>query len=121
MIFTSLTQRFAVWFTLVSLLPIALVGYGLLYIFEGEISKSAIQQVSSIADKKVEQIDSYLRERILDANLIQTSDTTRQAIAEFSQTFNQHGVDSAVYHSLDTRYRAHYKRYLDGTGYTIYS
>lgn len=117
MIFTSLTQRFAVWFALVSLLPIALVGYGLLYIFEGEISKSAIQQVSSIADKKVEQIDSYLRERILDANLIQTSDTTRQAIAEFSQTFNQHGVDSAVYHSLDTRYRAHYKRYLDGTGY----
>jgi len=117
MIFTSLTQRFAVWFALVALLPIALAGYGLLYIFEGEISKSAIQQVSSIADKKVEQIDSYLRERILDANLIQTSDTTRQAIAEFSRVFSQHGVDSAVYHALDARYRVHYKRYLEGTGY----
>lgn len=117
MIFTSLTQRFAVWFTLVALLPIALAGYGLLRIFEGEISKSAIQQVSSIADKKVEQIDSYLRERILDANLIQTSDTTRQAIDEFSRVFGQHGTNSAAYHSLDSRYRAHYERYLEGTGY----
>lgn len=117
MILTSLTQRFAIWFALVALLPIALVGYGLLHIFEGEISKSAIQQVSSIADKKVEQIDSYLHERILDADLIQTSDTTRQAIDEFSQVFSRHGADSDVYRSLDARYRAHYERYLAGTGY----
>jgi PAS domain S-box-containing protein len=117
MALTSLTQRFAIWFVLVALLPIALVGYGLLHIFAGEVSKLAIQQVSSIADKKVEQIDSYLRERILDANLIQTSDATRQAINEFSQTFGQYGADSVHYHSLDARYRAHYERYLEGTGY----
>ena len=117
MILTSLTQRFAIWFTLVALLPIALVGYGLLHIFEGEIRKSAIQLVSSIADKKVEQIDSYLRERILDATFIQISDTTRQAIDEFSQTFSQSGVDSETYRALDARHRAHYERYLEGTGY----
>ncbi|KXK42362.1 hypothetical protein [Nitrosomonas europaea] len=117
MILTSLTQRFAIWFTLVALLPIALVGYGLLHIFEGEIRKSAIQQVSSIADKKVEQIDSYLRERILDATFIQTSDTTRQAIDEFSQIFSQFGVDSETYRALDARHQAHYERYLEGTGY----
>ncbi|MXS86379.1 response regulator [Nitrosomonas sp. HPC101] len=117
MILTSLTQRFAIWFALVALLPIALVGYGLLHIFEGEIQKSAIQQVSSIADKKIEQIDSYLRERIQDAAFIQTSDTTRQSIDEFSQTFSQSGVDSEAYRALDARYRAHYGRYLGGTGY----
>ncbi|MCC6917488.1 ATP-binding protein [Nitrosomonas sp.] len=117
MILTSLTQRFAIWFALVALLPIALVGYGLLHIFEGEIHKSAIQQVSSIADKKVEQIDSYLHERILDATLIQSSDTTRQAIDEFSQVFSQSGADSEAWRALDARYRAHYERYLEGTGY----
>jgi len=117
MIFTSLTQRFAIWFALVALLPIALVGYGLLHIFEGEIRKSAIQQVSSIADKKVEQIEIYLRERVLDASFIQTSDTTHQAIDEFSQSFSQSGIDSEDYRALDARYRAHYERHLDGTGY----
>ncbi|MCC6161095.1 MAG: response regulator [Nitrosomonas sp.] len=117
MIPASLTQRFAIWFALVALLPIALVGYGLLHIFEGEIRKLAIQQVSSIADKKVEQIDVYLRERVLDASFIQTSDTTRQAIDEFSQSFSQSGIDSEDYRALDARYRAHYERYLEGTGY----
>ncbi|WP_300288614.1 hypothetical protein [Nitrosomonas sp.] len=109
MIPASLTQRFAIWFALVALLPIALVGYGLLHIFEGEIRKLAIQQVSSIADKKVEQIDVYLRERVLDASFIQTSDTTRQAIDEFSQSFSQSGIDSEDYRALDARYRAHYE------------
>lgn len=121
MIPASLTQRFAIWFALVALLPIALVGYGLLHIFEGEIRKLAIQQVSSIADKKVEQIDVYLRERVLDASFIQTSDTTRQAIDEFSQSFSQSGIDSEDYRALDARYRAHYERYLEGTGYYICS
>lgn len=32
--FTSLTQRFAVWFTLVSLLPILVIGNSLLHTFE---------------------------------------------------------------------------------------
>ncbi len=114
---TSLTQRFAIWFALVALLPIAVVGYGLLHIFEGEIHKSAIQKVSSIADKKVEQIDSYLSERVLDANLIQAADTTHQAIGEFSRVFAQYGAYSDAYRAVDARYRNHYERFLEGTGY----
>lgn len=118
MMLTSLTQRFAIWFVLVALLPIMLVGYGLLHVFTKEISQAAIQQVASIADKKIEQIDSYLQERINDANFIQASDITRQAIDEFAQVFRQSGADSMQYRALDKRYRAHYERYLAGTGYS---
>lgn len=118
MIFTSLTQRFAVWFVLVALLPIALIGYGLLHIFEGEIQKSAIQQIAAIADKKAEQIDVFLRERVLDATLIQASDTTHQAIGELTAVFDRSGVDSDAYRELDARYRGHYARFLQGTGYS---
>lgn len=114
---TSLTQRFAIWFALVALLPIALVGYGLLHIFEGEIHRSAIQKVSSLADKKVEQIDFYLRERVLDANVIQAADTTHQAILEFSEVFARDGVDSESYHALNARYYNHFARFLEGAGY----
>lgn len=56
--FTSLTQRFAVWFAGVSLLPILIIGYSLLHTFEIEMQKTAIQQVSAIADMKAEQIDT---------------------------------------------------------------
>jgi len=39
MSFSSITQRFAVWFLLVSLLPILLIGYSLLYVFEKELQQ----------------------------------------------------------------------------------
>ncbi len=116
--FTSLTQRFAVWFTVVSLLPILLIGNALLHTFEQEIQKTAIQQVSVIADKKVEQIETYLRERLLDANFIRGGSTTHEAVREFTEVFNQSGVDSEVYRQLDAKYRDHFKRYVEqGAGY----
>src|SRR4030066_157194 len=95
--FTSLTQRFAVWFTLVSLLPIIVIGNSLLHTFETEIKETAIRNVSAIADKKVEQIDSYLQERLLDASLLRDASTTHEAIVEFSRISEQRGEVSVGY------------------------
>ncbi|MCC2681997.1 MAG: multi-sensor hybrid histidine kinase [Nitrosospira multiformis] len=115
--FTSLTQRFAVWFVVVSLLPILIIGYALLRTFETEAEKTAIQQVSAIADMKAEQIDSYLRERLLDARVIQTTSTTRMAMQDFSRVYVKSGVDSDAYRQLDAFYRGHFKRFVEDAGY----
>ncbi len=115
--FTSLTQRFAVWFTLVSLLPILVIGNSLLHTFEKEIKKSAIRNVSAIADKKVEQIDSYLRERFLDSSLVRDSSTTHEALLEFSRIFEQNGVESDDYRRLDASYRENFKRFVEEAKY----
>ncbi|UJP00957.1 MAG: ATP-binding protein [Nitrosomonas sp.] len=115
--FTSLTQRFAVWFTLVSLLPILVIGNSLLHTFEKEIKKSAIRNVSAIADKKIEQIDSYLKERFLDSSLVRDSSTTHKALIEFSRIFEQSGVDSDDYRELDASYRENFKRFVEEAKY----
>jgi len=114
---TSLTHRFAIWFTLVALLPIALVGYGLLHYSEKAVQHSTILKISAIADKKVEQIDAYLQGRILDANIIQASGTTHEAIGRLSEVFKQEGVDSENYQKMDKRYRSHFTRFLESAGY----
>ncbi len=113
----SLTHRFAIWFALVALLPIALVGYGLLHYSEKAVQQSTVLKISAIADKKVEQIDAYLQGRILDADIIQASGTTLEAIDRFSEVFKQEGVDSENYHKIDKRYRSHFARFLEGAGY----
>lgn len=119
--FTSLTQRFAVWFTLVSLLPILVIGNSLLHTFEKEIKKTAIRNVSAIADKKVEQIDSYLQERLLDASLLRDASTTHEAIVEFSRIFEHSGVDSDDYRQLDASYRENFKRFvIDASYYDLF-
>ncbi|SCX60365.1 PAS domain S-box protein [Nitrosospira sp. Nsp1] len=115
--FTSLTQRFAVWFVAVSLLPILVIGYSLLRTFETETQKTAVQQVSAIADMKAEQIDSYLRERIRDARIIQVASTTRMAMREFASAYANDGVESHAYRRLDTLYRGHFKRFVEDAGY----
>ncbi|MER0204583.1 MAG: response regulator [Nitrosomonas sp.] len=115
--FTSLTQRFAVWFTLVSLLPILVIGNSLLHTFEREIKKSAIRNVSAIADKKFEQIDSYLQERLLDASLIRDASTTHEAIIGFSRIFKENGVNSDEYRQLDANYRENFKRFVEDAKY----
>jgi hypothetical protein len=115
--FTSLTQRFAVWFTLVSLLPILVIGNSLLHTFEKEIKKTAIRNVSAIADKKVEQIDSYLQERLLDASLLRDASTTHEAIVEFSRIFEHSGVDSDDYRQLDASYRENFNRFVIDASY----
>lgn len=113
----SLTHRFAVWFTLVALLPIALVGYGLLHYSEKAIQQSTVLKISAIADKKVEQIDAYLQGRILDATIIQSSETTHEAIVRLGEIFRQEGVDSENYRKMDKRYRNHFARFLENAGY----
>ncbi len=115
--FTSLTQRFTVWFVIVSLLPILVIGYSLLHTFEIEMQKTAVRQVSAIADMKAEQIDSYLRERLRDAKIIQAASTTRAAMPEFARVYARDGVKSDAYRQLDARYRAHFKRFVEDAGY----
>ncbi len=115
--FTSLTQRFAVWFTLVSLLPILVIGNSLLHTFEKEIKNSAIRNVSAIADKKIEQIDSYLKERFLDSSLVRDSSTTHEALIEFSRIYEQSGVESDDYRQLDASYRENFKRFVEEAKY----
>ena len=115
--FTSLTQRFAVWFTLVSLLPILVIGNSLLHTFEKEIKNSAIRNVSAIADKKIEQIDSYLQERLLDSSLIRDAITTHEAIIEFSRIFEQSGIESDDYQQIDASYRENFRRFVEDAKY----
>ncbi|GKS68619.1 PAS domain S-box-containing protein [Nitrosomonas sp. PY1] len=115
--FTSLTQRFAVWFTLVCLLPILVIGNSLLHTFEKEIKNSTIQNVSAIADKKIEQIDSYLKERFLDSSLVRDSSTTHEALIKFSRIYEQSGVESDEYQQLDASYRENFKRFIEEAKY----
>jgi EAL domain-containing protein (putative c-di-GMP-specific phosphodiesterase class I)/signal transduction histidine kinase/DNA-binding response OmpR family regulator len=116
MSFASITQRFVVWFLLVSLLPILLLSYSLLHTFEKELQHTVFQQISAIADKKADQIDSYLAERVHHAMVLQQGSGTLQAMREFAAVFARDGVESAAYRRLDASYRDYFKRFVGSAG-----
>ena len=117
MSYTSITQRFMVWFLIISLLPLLLVGYSLLRTFETELQHTVARQIAAIADKKVDQIDAYLDGRVQDALVKTQANSTRLAMAEFARAFAQGGVESDAYRQLDARYREHFKRFIATAGY----
>jgi two-component system sensor histidine kinase/response regulator len=117
MSFTSITQRFVVWFLVISLLPILLIGYSLLRTFETELRQTVTRQISAIADKKVDQIDAYLNGCIHDALTKAQANGTRQAMVEFAREAARGGVESDAYRQLDARYRDHFKRFITSSGY----
>ncbi|MBU1978994.1 MAG: PAS domain S-box protein [Gammaproteobacteria bacterium] len=115
--FSSITQRLVAWFLLISLLPLLLVGYILLHTFEQELQQTVAQQISTIADKKADQIDSYLSERTHDALVQAQENTVRLAVIEFAQVLIRSGVESDAYRRLDASYRDYFKRFVTSSGY----
>jgi PAS domain S-box-containing protein len=115
--FPSLTYRIAAWFVLASLLPIMLIGAGLMFRFETEMRRAAINHVSDIADIKLDDINSYLNERLRDIAVLTQDDTVLQATREFEKAFTQSGVTSDAYRRLDVRYRRHFMNFAKISGY----
>ena len=115
--FTSLTQHFIAWFIVITLLPILLIGYSLLHTFKSELQQTLLTQVSAIADKKIDQIDNYLNERISDIRVKTQSNTLREAMHAMAQSFARDGVKSDAYRRLDANYRDHFHRYVTSAGF----
>jgi two-component system sensor histidine kinase/response regulator len=64
--FNSIMQHFVFWFVLVCLLPVVLISFSLMHIFTSELEQTVATQISGIADKKMDQINSFLDEHIQD-------------------------------------------------------
>ena len=115
--FTSITRRFMFWFTMIALLPILLVSYSLLYTFEQELRQTVARQMSSIADKKADQIDAYLNALSRDLQIQSQGDTLHRAVSKLTQALASGGATSAAYRQLDASYRDYFKHYINSNGY----
>ena len=65
----SLGTRLLLGFLLAALLPLAGLAWFYLYSFEQSLTATVLQNISSIADKKSDQIEHYIEERLADARL----------------------------------------------------
>lgn len=112
-IFNTLTRRLMLWFVLVGLLPLVLLGYLTLRDRDQSLRAATLQNLSQLADKKALQIRGYLTERIADTRLIARSDVTRDAVVQFSESFHSDHSGTPEYKKVDARYRSYFERYID--------
>ncbi|PKO85934.1 MAG: sensor domain-containing diguanylate cyclase [Betaproteobacteria bacterium HGW-Betaproteobacteria-12] len=77
----SLGVRLALGFLIVALLPLAGLAWFYLHTFEQALATTVLQNITSIADKKTQQIDQYINERLADARLYASRPELRDALA----------------------------------------
>jgi|GEM_PF-541040 len=109
----TLTRRMMVWFALVGLLPLVLMGYLTLRYNEQSLHATTLLNLSQLADKKALQIRGYMVERIAETRLIARSNVTRDAIAQLSHSYQSAHPGTPEYQKADARYRAYFERYID--------
>ncbi|HEY6094733.1 MAG TPA: EAL domain-containing protein, partial [Gallionellaceae bacterium] len=91
---------------LVAVVPLSGLAFFYQHEFERSLQKTVLDNLSTIADKKSSQIDSYMSERIAEVGRIGQKQRIGRAIQELSLAFHSGGLQSASYAALDRRFRA---------------
>lgn len=73
--------RLAVGFLIIALLPLAGLAWFYLHTFERALTATVLQNMNSIADKKADQIDDYINERLADARSFASQARAREALS----------------------------------------
>ncbi len=100
----SLGLRLAIGFLLVAVLPMAGLAWFYVTTFEQALTTTVLQNVSSIADKKADQIDTFITERLDDARGRAKLPQVREALKAIGDDFRRGGMPATA--ANDRRYRS---------------
>ncbi|MBF0295102.1 MAG: response regulator [Magnetococcales bacterium] len=87
MIFNQIVPRLLLGFLLLSPVPLAGLAWLYMQAFEKTILETEVINLASIANKKADQIDDYLNERLTDGQLLATLPLTGNALVTLSTLF----------------------------------
>jgi diguanylate cyclase (GGDEF)-like protein/PAS domain S-box-containing protein len=124
----SLGTRLALGFLIVALLPLLGLAWFYLHTFEQALTTTVLQNIASIADKKTQQIDQYINERLADARLYATQPELRTALSALSRQRAHAAPEAAVSASLNAELAAlgdrgayHDVLLIDAAGNVVFS
>lgn len=100
-----ISPRLLLSYLLVAVLPLAGLAAFYLASFETSLRETVLSNMAAIADKKAEQINSYMAERLADARLLSQRNIVRNGVATLGRAFRAGGLDSPAYRSTARQLR----------------
>lgn len=113
MIVGKIIPRLLLGFLLLSPLPLAGLTWLYIQAFERSLQQSELDNLSSLADKKADQINTYINERLIDGQLLAKSFSALDIL----QTHVVQGVDSSQNTVKDQVYRDYFHTLFESVGY----
>jgi diguanylate cyclase (GGDEF)-like protein/PAS domain S-box-containing protein len=93
----AIAPRLLLSYLLVAVLPLAGLAAFYLASFETSLRETVLTNMATIADKKAEQINSYMAERLSDARLLSQRNIVRDGVITLQQAFRTGGLNSPSY------------------------
>ncbi|NEX17486.1 MAG: hypothetical protein C1943_12890 [Halochromatium sp.] len=109
---SRIAHRLLIGFLLVSPIPMALLAYVYLSAFEHSLRQNVVAQLSSLADKKADQIDNYVNERMADARDLAQTTQLRRTLRELGEAFRAGGMDAPAYVAATGEHWSFWRDYL---------
>ena len=97
--------RLLLSYLLVAVLPLAGLAAFYLASFETSLRETVLSNMATIANKKAEQIDSYMAERLADARLLSQRNIVRNGVATLGRAFHAGGLSSPAYQAVARQLR----------------
>lgn len=94
-----IATRLLLSYLLVAVLPLAGLAAFFLASFETSLRETVLANMAAIADKKAEQIDTYIAGRLNDARLLSERPSLRQHMAALTRAYRTGGLQGAAYRS----------------------
>jgi len=101
----SIAPRLLLSYLLVAVLPLAGLAAFYLASFETSLRETVLSNMATIADKKAEQINSYMAERLADARQLSQRNIVRDGVITLGQAFRSGGLGSPDYHATARQLR----------------
>ena len=101
-----ISTRLLLSYLLVAVLPLAALAVFYLVSFETSLRATVLENVATIADKKAEQIDTYMAERLVDARLLGQTAFIRDAVDTLGAAQRRGGLNGPAYHAAAEPLRA---------------
>ena len=93
----AISPRLLLSYLLVAVLPLAGLAAFYLASFETSLRETVLSNMVTIADKKAEQINSYMAERLTDARQLSQRNIVRDGVITLGQASRSGGLDSPDY------------------------
>lgn len=118
MILNKTLPRLIISFLLISPLPLGILAWLYLTAFEKTMTTTVLTNLSAIADKKTDQVNNYLNERIQNIQLLAKTYNTSVIFKVFPKFSSQpSGFQMRAYLKEEQKYRFFFHSFIEHTGY----
>lgn len=117
MIFNKIIPRLMLGFLLLSPLPLAGLAWLYVQAFERTLQQSELENLASLADKKADQINTYINERLVDSRLLAQSIITLDTLQAHTAVQAERGLALQRYQTERQGYADYFRALCESVGY----